>query len=93
MYTYRVGGWEQDRDRSEDVQKQYLMYQDRGYDNPCLSHSKPTMWSTIPLSLTCKSAWFPGCSRMCSVVRVATSHPVVEVSNMYTMLDERLKCM
>jgi hypothetical protein len=72
--VYRVGGWGQDRD----IRKQYMMYQDRRY-NDCLSHSGPTI-------------------RKGSVIKVPTSHkmngyPVVEVSNMYTMLDYRLDYM
>ena len=84
--VYRVG---QDR-----IQKQYMMYQGRRFINPCLSHSKPT---TGPAP-TRKSVRFPDRSRKGSVIRVPTSHtmnghPVVEVSNMYTMLDHRLDSM
>ena len=71
--VYRVGDWWQDRD----IQKQYMMYQDRRY-NDCLSHSGPTI-------------------RKGSVIKVPTSqmkgYLVVEVLNMYTMLDYRLDYM
>merc|ERR1719318_833149 len=75
-------------DRSEYMQKQYMMNQDRECDNPCLSHSRPTNPS-IP---TCKSVRLPGHKRKGSVIIVPPSHvmnvpPVVKVSNMYTMLD------
>ena len=46
--VYRVGCWRQDSDRSEEMQKKYIMYQDRRNDNPCLSQIKPTTCSTIP---------------------------------------------
>eukprot|EP00090_Calanus_glacialis_P038158 TRINITY_DN6666_c0_g1_i1.p1 TRINITY_DN6666_c0_g1~~TRINITY_DN6666_c0_g1_i1.p1 ORF type:complete len:651 (-),score=280.69 TRINITY_DN6666_c0_g1_i1:155-1882(-) len=88
----REGGWGKDRVRSEDLKKQHMMYQGRRYINPCLSNSKPATGFTIPPSPTCKSVKFPGRSRKGSVIRVPTSltmngHPLVEVTNMYTMLD------
>ena len=92
--VYRVGGCGQDRVRSADIQKQYMMYQGRRYINPTC----PTTCPTILPFPTSKSVRFPGRSRKGSVIRVPTSHsmnghPVVEMSNMYTMLDHRLDCM
>ena len=81
----------------EDEYMQYMMYQDKRYNKPFMSHTWPTC-PTIPSSPTCKSVWFPGHSKKGSVIRVPTSHtmnghPVVEVSNMYTMLDHMLDSM
>ena len=81
----------EDMQVKEEEYMQYMMYQDKRYNKPCLSHSRPT----IPPSPTCKSVRFPGRSRKDSVIRVPNSHtmnghPVVKASNMYTMLDHRL---
>jgi len=85
--VYRMGGWRQDRVRYENIQNQYMVDQGRR-----LSHSKPATCPTILLSPTCKPVRLPGRSRKGSVTRMSTSrtingHPVVEMSNMYTMLD------
>ena len=85
----------EDMQVKEEEYMQYIMYQDKRYNKPCLSHSRPTTCPTIPPSPTCKSVRLPGRSRKGSVIRVPTSqtmngHPVVEVSNIYTMLDYRL---